>query len=61
MSGRIVEYTVVSSDEVQELHDMVDFNFKRGWKLYGTPFSCNGFICQAMVKEVYPTGKEAAK
>ena len=58
MSAKITEYTMVCSDEVVELSKMVGWHFQRGWKLYGTPFACGEYICQAMVK-MYDKKKEA--
>ena len=52
MSGRIVEYKIVCSDEALSFGTSVNGLIKEGWKLYGTPFSNGEYFCQAMVKEV---------
>lgn len=51
MSGRIVEYKMCEADSAVNLNNIVIVYLNEGWKLYGTPFSHNGFICQAMVRE----------
>lgn len=51
MSGRIVEYKMCEADSAVNLNNIVIIYLHEGWKLYGTPFSHDGFICQAMVRE----------
>lgn len=58
MSGRIVEYKMQGADSAEKLNNLIRVYLCEGWKLYGTPFSHGAFICQAMVREVYPTGKK---
>ena len=51
MSGRIVSYKIVVGKRTDEFSERINKRLGEGWKLYGTPFNSNGFLCQAMVKE----------
>lgn len=52
MTGRVVEYFTVGSNEAHMLNEKVNDLLAKGWKLYGSPYATEYFIFQAMVREV---------
>ena len=53
MSGKIEKYTMVCDQNTVDFSERINGMIAAGWKLYGTPFSSSGFLCQAMVRETY--------
>ena len=56
-----MEYALIRADSSVDLNDLVNDYLKRGWKLYGFPFSnsrgdARQYIsyCQAVVKDPTP-------
>ncbi|HET6457934.1 MAG TPA: hypothetical protein VFG24_03535 [Nitrosopumilaceae archaeon] len=52
---KIIEYCIVSDFIISNINQKIEFAFKEGWEILGTPFSWQSYeqaerICQAMVK-----------
>jgi hypothetical protein len=47
---KIIEYNLATAASAPDLQKAVNSNLKDGWELFGSPFSHQGYVCQAMIK-----------
>jgi len=45
-----MEYKLICNNFYSSLNEEINEALKNGWKLYGSPFSNNGYFCQALTK-----------
>ena len=45
------EYDLVTAASATDLKKAVNSNLKDGWELFGSPFSCERSLCQAMINK----------
>ena len=46
-----MQYRTVRSKETEALDEKVNKLLAEGWELHGPPYSCEGWMCQALRKE----------
>lgn len=53
-----MKYKIVAEASASDLNHYVNYYLDRGWELYGSPFTRNELLCQALVsREVKPSRK----
>jgi len=48
---KIIEYDLVTAGSATDLKKAVNSYLKNGWELFGSPFSCERSLCQAMINK----------